>query len=321
MDKSLYACDDGNNDNGDGCNAKCQIERGYKCEGGDHFGYDTCSEVCGDSMNMPLVTGDCDDGNTVNADGCNHICQIEDGWYCYGGGTQSKDTCYEVCGDGYDWGSFDCDDGNTVNNDGCSSTCTVEDGWYCYGGTSTSEDTCYDICGDGKRKPDGVTECDDATHTNPYDGCNNCEVVDGWYCYGGAASTADTCYEISGDGMDFGEYACDNYDNGTFDGCLNGAVIDGYYCYGGSRTNGGDKCYEICGDGMNPSQMDGNVDDCDDGDSTSGDGCSSSCTIEDGYYCYGGSSTGPDTCYEECGDGLMKGHFECDDGNNDNGDG
>jgi cysteine-rich repeat protein len=168
---------------------------------------------------------------------------------------------------------------------------------------------------------DGVTECDDAANTNPLDGCHNCVVLDGWYCYGGSSTGPDTCYEEVGDGMDYGSFACDNYDNGTFDGCLNGAVIDGYYCYGGTYLNGGDTCYEICGDHKNPSQMDGNANDCDDNNNANGDGCSTDCAIEEGYYCYGGDSSNPDVCFEECGDGLLKGYYACDDGNLIDGDG
>lgn len=67
--------------------------------------------------------------------------------------------------------------------------------------------------------------------------------------------------------------------------------------------------------------MDGNAYDCDDNNNVGSDGCSATCTVEDGYYCYGGDSTTYDHCYEECGDGLMKGHFACDDGNAHNGDG
>mmetsp|Transcript_43281 Transcript_43281/g.31189 ORF Transcript_43281/g.31189 Transcript_43281/m.31189 type:complete len:100 (+) Transcript_43281:1905-2204(+) len=43
--------------------------------------------------------------------------------------------------------------------------------------------------------------------------------------------------------------------------------------------------YEICGDGKNYGVLV-----CDDGNNESGDGCSSQCTVEEGYYCYGGYS-------------------------------
>ncbi len=43
---------------------------------------------------------------------------------------------------------------------------------------------------------------------------------------------------------------------------------------------------------------------CDDGNNFSGDGCSSTCKIEQSYFCKGGSSTSPDICREICGDGM-----------------
>lgn len=54
---------------------------------------------------------ECDDGNTVDGDGCNASCQTE------------------FCGDGIvnNGGAEECDDGNTVDGDGCSSTCKKEE--------------------------------------------------------------------------------------------------------------------------------------------------------------------------------------------------
>lgn len=73
-------------------------------------GATSCSEnaVCG---NEQIEAGEtCDDGNTVDGDGCNHRCTIE------------------ACGDGlvqFGLGET-CDDGNTVAEDGCDSHCHVE---------------------------------------------------------------------------------------------------------------------------------------------------------------------------------------------------
>ena len=41
---------------------------------------------------------------------------------------------------------------------------------------------------------------------------------------------------------------------------------------------------------------------CDDGNSDSGDGCSQSCEVEDGWACTGGSSSAKDSCALDCGD-------------------
>jgi len=36
-------CDDGNNNNGDGCSSDCKIERGYSCVGGSPNSRDSCT--------------------------------------------------------------------------------------------------------------------------------------------------------------------------------------------------------------------------------------------------------------------------------------
>lgn len=68
----------------------------------------------------------------------------------------------------------------------------------------------------------------------------------------------------------------------------------------------------VCGNGA----IQGD-EDCDDGDTTSGDGCSSVCIEELGWDCTGA----PSTCTTICGDGLIRGSEECDDDDIDNGDG
>jgi cysteine-rich repeat protein len=53
----------------------------------------------------------CDDGNTMNGDGCSAGCTTE---------------AAPCCGDGHLDAGEECDDGNTSNNDGCSSACQIE---------------------------------------------------------------------------------------------------------------------------------------------------------------------------------------------------
>ena len=72
----------------------------------------------------------------------------------------------------------------------------------------------------------------------------------------------------------------------------------------------------ICGDG----KLFGD-EACDDGNTADEDGCSSSCTVECGYGCDGGSPTTQDTCTTVCGDGMLAGYEACDDGNAADGDG
>jgi cysteine-rich repeat protein len=61
--------------------------------------------VCGDNMLDAFAGEQCDDGNTVAADGCSPTCQIE------------------ACGNGVLDPGEACDDGNNVSGDSCSSDC------------------------------------------------------------------------------------------------------------------------------------------------------------------------------------------------------
>ncbi|MEZ4401051.1 MAG: DUF4215 domain-containing protein [Kofleriaceae bacterium] len=67
-----------------------------------------------------------------------------------------------------------------------------------------------------------------------------------------------------------------------------------------------------CGDGQ---RTGGEA--CDQGNTTSGDGCSSTCDIEPGWTCTGT----PSVCTPICGDGIRTGAEQCDQGNTTNGDG
>jgi len=53
-----------------------------------------CVEICGDGRRIGLTA--CDDGNKQNGDGCNSSCEIEPGWSCEGGGSNSKDICQKT---------------------------------------------------------------------------------------------------------------------------------------------------------------------------------------------------------------------------------
>lgn len=66
------------------------------------------------------------------------------------------------------------------------------------------------------------------------------------------------------------------------------------------------------------------MEECDDGNTNCGDGCSSICTIEPGWTCTGGCHASKDTCFDTCGDGFLLHRNSpgyCDDGNLYSGDG
>lgn len=65
--------------------------------------------ACGNNI---VESGEqCDDGNIINGDGCNSLCQTE---------------TTDICGNGNLETGEGCDDGNIINNDGCSSVCQLE---------------------------------------------------------------------------------------------------------------------------------------------------------------------------------------------------
>lgn len=159
------ACDDGNRNDGDGCQGNCLLAApGFSCNPPGQ----PCHElvICGDSI--VGSSEQCDDGNTTADDGCSPTCKFEVGWKCEG---QPSSCSKTVCGDGMKEGAESCDDGNTVPFDGCSSTCQTEP-------TCTNEG-CKSECGDGLLIDE---ECDDG-NTKDGDGCSStCTKEPGFEC-------------------------------------------------------------------------------------------------------------------------------------------
>jgi len=100
-------CDDGNNVNGDGCSATCQVENGYTCTGSPS----TCTAICSDG----IVTGgeQCDDGNLTSGDGCDASCVVEVGYQCTG----SPSICVPLC--------LSPGTSCTTGSECCSTICTL----------------------------------------------------------------------------------------------------------------------------------------------------------------------------------------------------
>ena len=138
-------CDDGDPVGGDGCSAVCVVEPGFVCAGAPS----ACDAICGDE----IVTGGeaCDDGDLIGGDGCSAACAVEVGFTC--GGQPSE--CSGICGDALIRGAEGCDDGNTMNGDGCTATCAIQPGYACNGEPSA----CATVCGDGIRL--ASEPCDD----------------------------------------------------------------------------------------------------------------------------------------------------------------
>jgi MYXO-CTERM domain-containing protein len=277
--------------------------------------------VCGDGW---VGTGEvCDDGNTVDCDGCRGDCSaVETG-----------------CGDGFQCGAEVCDDGNTVSCDGCRNDCLALDSG-CGDGALCGAEACDDGnnvdcdgcradcsavetgCGDGFTC--GAEACDDGNNVD-CDGCRaDCSAVetgcgDGFtcdpeLCDDGNTDEHDACLSacvpaFCGDGfIHAGVEECDDGDAASGDGCSSSCLPEhGFACTGEPSV-----CASTCGDGVLAAD-----EACDDGNLANGDGCTLACRIETGWSCTGE----PSVCNAGCGDGLVASTEPCDDGNLSDGDG
>lgn len=161
------ACDDGNQQDGDGCAANCRtVKEGWSCNPPGQ----PCHPValCGDGV--IIQPEQCDDGNTSRDDGCNDLCMVEVGFKC---DAASPSTCTPtVCGDNLLEGAETCDDGNSLPADGCDVNCQLEP--VCNGTAG-----CTSSCGDGLIIDE---QCDDGNNTNN-DGCSaECKTESGYKC-------------------------------------------------------------------------------------------------------------------------------------------
>lgn len=319
-------CDDGNVYGGDGCNHKCEIEKGWNCTT-ELNKLSVCVTIKGDGYAVPNYE-ECDDGNTEDGDGCSSDSKIEHGWYCTMD-LQRKSTCYSVCGDGKIASNEKCDDGNTDDGDGCSKDCKIEKDWECIDEPNECTPT---GCGNGHLNTD--EECDDGNRVSG-DGCDEkCKIEAGWDCIGKynnnsrlAFGKKSTCIAmVCGDGHLSYDEECDDGNTKSRDGCSSECKVEtSIHC--NTEWDKKSKCFPIieCGNGIVSSSS---GEECDDNNTEDGDGCSSDCKVEPGWFCQIGPNNKavtyfyPSVCRQmTCGDGIQEGGEECDDGNKVDGDG
>ncbi len=145
-------CDDGNQDDDDGCTRDCLaprcgdrfVQTGEVCDDGNCSDQDVClsnctAAVCGDGFLNEGIE-ECEDGNTLSGDGCDSQCLTE---ACGNGRVDQGEECDSVelttvgacvdcqngrCGDGQLYeGREACDDGNLEPGDECSIDCRLDD--------------------------------------------------------------------------------------------------------------------------------------------------------------------------------------------------
>ncbi|MBI5794625.1 Ig-like domain-containing protein [Candidatus Uhrbacteria bacterium] len=235
----------------------------------------TSDGVCGNGTVETYE--ECDDGDTVDGDGCSSACLDEGTTAC------TSSAAGSCCGNGTrDWssslGGEDCDDGNSKSGDGCSSSCLNE------GSRSISSS-----CGDATRdwaEGTGGEDCDDDNAVSG-DGCSS-------NCLKEGSLPLEDAYAICGNGgsPETGE-DCDDGNIVDGDGCSSACLHEGTSACASSSSNNccGNSKVEI-------------GEDCD-GGSAGEDGCSDRCLYEGSSYLY--------TTPSFCGDGDATGSGEeCD---------
>jgi len=278
-------CDDGNNIDGDGCSAECEIEEQ--------------EPFCGDGN---LDFGEtCELPNTFN----NVFC-LQNTQQCLGNKLGTRDlygNCDGVCGCSYDSFEYSCVKGQ------CGAECGSDDD--CPG--SFCSITYYDYCSNKKlTEYDNDKIKDSTTVSDAYD--NNC--LDTCFCTDNSADCSPpetNTYCVAGEcGAECAiDSDCDDQNENTLDICNNciceytelpycgdGNLDSGEECDDGNNIDG-DGCSAeceieeqepFCGNGILETG-----EECDDGNNIDGDGCSAECEIEEPA-CYFDIDCGIDHC-------------------------
>ena len=287
------------------------------------------SGTCGDGRVVAAANETCDDGNTLDGDGCSKSCTIECGFDCSalwtripGASSMSEygffnSSCVARHGDGKRLLGEQCDDGNIVAGDGCHCTpasssdpggCKLERNWECHpvaelGDSCSSRIAMADAC-----------KCDtylgNVTHpSQPLKAlpARSERVTSGF----AGASPLVRC----------GACACDHYGGGC--GTENYCNWE-TTCSGNGFCDGGGKCVcfgNFTGDNCNRCK-------CDHYGPTCAVYCDPASTCKGHGVCdFNGACMrnpmcdGVDLSAEVCGDGRRLGAEECDDNNTVSGDG
>ena len=97
--ESCLTCSGGNNDDCLSCPSSTVLSDQNICQTCSEINsglkYSTligeCTEICGKGFNLGSL--DCDDGNSINGDGCNEFCKVETDFLCENGTESSPDQC------------------------------------------------------------------------------------------------------------------------------------------------------------------------------------------------------------------------------------
>ena len=297
-------CDDRNNRSHDGCSSLCTLETGFSCfdfwlhgvdaiaksSQSDVFLNTTCSVVHGDGIRVGSER--CDDGNFLRNDGCYcnmssapGVCTVENGWTCDRVSDVSSSVFFrtslaDVC---------HC----SLHEESVSSLVAYSpalQSFHPFGQAGASAQVGCSSC-----TCDSFGTCTKAELCNWKQSCNGhgfCNFAGQCVCFGNfTGPSCDRCI-------------CDHYGSNCSKFCSAALTCSGQgYCNSGGECVGLPLCQAtnvnapVCGDGKR-----NGAEECDDGNSMDGDGCSKQCTTELGFLCLGGCQETGDVRrrYGEC---------------------
>lgn len=277
----------------------------------------------------------CDDGNTVNTDGCVNGCRlprcgdsfVQPGEECDDGNNSNIDACTlacknERCGDKIVQIMEYCDDGNTTNGDGCNAQCVTE---APAGADTQSLASVALSC-------EGLVPYATVKYAKNHHNCVSIKKADGtfanaiqFFCDGSDLSTVITKKVDMRQGIALA--------TGDAVKLCHPMILQPWGCTAEVTVTGSacEAVVPVCGNGVKqPGE------DCDDGNQSNTDACLNTCkpaTCGDGFVrpghegCDDGNRDDADLCAntcspQRCGDGVTQGNRgeNCDDANQNNGD-
>ncbi len=230
------ACDDGDEDEENGCNTVCELNR------------------CGDGV-LHQGVEECDDGNENNNDDCLATCQLAscgDGYLweemeeCDDGDEDDQDRCLvgcvlASCGDGVLWAGVEgCDDGNNIDDDGCSNACTSPS---CGDGViQAPQETCDEADDNGSECDYGEMSCLVCTEA-----CQSMMAL-GEYCGDGIINGPESCDRGEGEieQCPYGQAACEVCDDQCQLRDIAGGFCGDNIINGQEECDGQEGCEETC---------------------------------------------------------------------------
>ncbi|CAD8104182.1 unnamed protein product [Paramecium sonneborni] len=308
--------------------------------------FDLCQPICGDQIKT--LEEECDDGNNLFNDGCLNCkficsdncmnCQYGKCYECNPGFIINKFKCIPKCGDELVKADEICDDGNNIRFDGChkcQSSCQLECiNCYnshcieCLQGWNIVEGKCEKSCGDGLVAIMSNEQCDDpldsycvdCSYSICQDNCSICHQNQCITCFFPFQLINEICQPICGDSIVSLQFEqCDDGNEIPFDGCHECQYSCSYGCILCEQDNICKQCEQnlffldpLTAKCKQINQLNNDIqkDQINSSNSTTNILCNQNYVLIQNI------------CVNLCGNGLLNSYYEeCDDGNNNGGDG